>query len=106
MDKTIGGGLRPGELLLIGRKGAEFFRRRPVNIRSQAINVFQALSPETARELGELSIDELSQISITSVSKRPEALSQFRQLYSIQYPTMGATPGSVISRVAASCGGG
>ncbi|HEY8572547.1 TonB-dependent receptor plug domain-containing protein [Phenylobacterium sp.] len=29
-----------------------------------------------ARELGELSIDELSQISITSVSKRPEALSR------------------------------
>ncbi|WP_374468748.1 TonB-dependent receptor plug domain-containing protein [Phenylobacterium sp.] len=29
----------------------------------------------TARALGELSIDELSQISITSVSKRPEAIS-------------------------------
>jgi iron complex outermembrane receptor protein len=36
---------------------------------------FQLAAAPTARALGELSIDELSQISVTSVSKRPEALS-------------------------------
>lgn len=36
---------------------------------------FEVAAAPTARALGELSIDELSQISVTSVSKRPEAIS-------------------------------
>src|SRR5690606_6291826 len=35
---------------------------------------------------------------LTDAAYRPEALSQFRQLYGIQYPTLDATPGSVLSR--------
>lgn len=36
---------------------------------------FEVAAAPTARALGELTIDELSEISITSVSKRPEAIS-------------------------------
>lgn len=43
---------------------------------ARAEGVTEIAAQATARELGELSIDELSQISITSVSRRPEALSQ------------------------------
>ena len=35
---------------------------------------------------------------ITDAAFRPEAISQFRQLYAISYPTMGATPAAVIAR--------
>lgn len=43
---------------------------------AQAQSAPEAASAAAARELGELSIDELAQISVTSVSKRPETLSQ------------------------------
>jgi F-type H+-transporting ATPase subunit gamma len=46
------------ELLTIGKKGADFFKRRPVTIRHQAINVFQALSPEHAREIATMISDD------------------------------------------------
>ena len=39
------------ELLPIGRKGNDFFKRRTTPIRRQATQVFQALSLETAREI-------------------------------------------------------
>lgn len=42
---------------------------------AHAEGVADADAQATARELGDLSIDELSQISVTSVSKRPESLS-------------------------------
>ena len=39
------------QLIPIGRKANDFFRRRPVTIRHQAVNIFQALKPEHAAEL-------------------------------------------------------
>ncbi|HEY8614595.1 TonB-dependent receptor plug domain-containing protein [Phenylobacterium sp.] len=42
---------------------------------ARAQDSFQLASAPAAQALGELSIDELSEISITSVSKRPEAIS-------------------------------
>jgi F-type H+-transporting ATPase subunit gamma len=39
------------ELLPIGRKANDFFRRRPIPIRREATHVFQALTLETAREI-------------------------------------------------------
>lgn len=41
------------QLLPIGRKANDFFKRRPVPIRRQAANVFQALSLDTAREIAQ-----------------------------------------------------
>ena len=41
------------ELLPIGRKGNDFFRRRTIPIRRQATGIFQALSLDTAREIAE-----------------------------------------------------
>jgi F-type H+-transporting ATPase subunit gamma len=39
------------EILPLGRKGNDFFRRRPIPLRKQAAHVFQALSLGTAREI-------------------------------------------------------
>jgi F-type H+-transporting ATPase subunit gamma len=39
------------ELLPIGRKGNDYFKRRPIPIRRQATQIFTALSLDTAREL-------------------------------------------------------
>jgi len=41
------------ELLPIGRKANDFFRRRTIPIRREATHVFQALSLETAREIAQ-----------------------------------------------------
>lgn len=41
------------ELLPIGRKAIEFFRRRPVTVRRQGAQVYQALSLDTAREIAQ-----------------------------------------------------
>jgi len=41
------------ELLPIGRKAIEFFRRRPVTVRRQGAHVYQALSLDTAREIAQ-----------------------------------------------------
>jgi F-type H+-transporting ATPase subunit gamma len=41
------------ELLPIGRKAIEFFKRRPTPIRRQGAQVYQALSLETAREIAQ-----------------------------------------------------
>ena len=46
------------KLLPIGRKGNDFFRRRTIPIRHQAVNIFQALSPETAKKITTLIIDD------------------------------------------------
>jgi F-type H+-transporting ATPase subunit gamma len=46
------------ELLPIGRKAIEFFRRRTVPIRRQGAQVYQALSLDTAREIAQALIDD------------------------------------------------
>jgi len=49
------------EVLPIGRKAADFFKRRALTIRKSEINMLQALSLETARELaGSISEDFIS----------------------------------------------
>ena len=46
------------ELLPLGRKGNDFFKRRTTPIRRQATQVFQALSLETAREIATVITEE------------------------------------------------
>ena len=46
------------ELLPIGRKANEFFRRRTIPIRREATQVFQALSLETAQAISKTIIDD------------------------------------------------
>ena len=45
-------------LLPIGRKAFDFFKRRPLPIRRQATQVYQALSLETAREIAQMLSDD------------------------------------------------
>lgn len=42
----------------IGKKSVDFFRRRAFEIRHQASGIFQALSPDTARDIAQVVIDE------------------------------------------------
>jgi F-type H+-transporting ATPase subunit gamma len=46
------------QLLPIGRKGNDFFKRRTIPIRRHATGVFQALSPDTAREIAQSIVDD------------------------------------------------
>src|SRR5437762_2456414 len=46
------------ELLPIGRKANDFFRRRTIPIRREATQVFQALSLETAQEIAKTCVDD------------------------------------------------
>jgi F-type H+-transporting ATPase subunit gamma len=46
------------ELLPIGRKAIDFFRRRTIPVRRQGAHVYQALSLDTARELAQGIIDD------------------------------------------------
>ena len=46
------------ELLPIGRKGNDFFKRRTIPIRRQATGVFQALSLETAQDLARSAVED------------------------------------------------
>jgi F-type H+-transporting ATPase subunit gamma len=55
------------QLIPIGRKGNEFFRRRDIPIRYQAVNIFQALSPETAREIAKLVVDDYVEEKVDAV---------------------------------------
>lgn len=54
-------------ILPVGRKGNDFFRRRDMNIRTQAVNVFQALSLDTARELAATIISDYREEKIDAV---------------------------------------
>jgi F-type H+-transporting ATPase subunit gamma len=45
-------------LIPIGRKGNDYFRRRAVEIRYQSVGVFQALSPDTARDIATVIMDQ------------------------------------------------
>lgn len=60
-------GWQTTQLLPIGRKATEFFRKREVEIRFQAINVFQALSMDTAREIAKILIDDYAEEKIDAV---------------------------------------
>ena len=42
----------------IGKKSVDFFRRRAFEIRHQALGIFQALSPDAARDIAQVVIDE------------------------------------------------
>ena len=55
------------ELLPIGRKGNDFFKRRTTPIRRQATQVFQALSLETAREIATTITEEFVSGEIDAV---------------------------------------
>ena len=55
------------QLIPIGRKGADFFKRRDIPIRHQAVNVFQALAPETAKALAKLIVDDYVEEKIDAV---------------------------------------
>ncbi len=46
------------QLIPIGRKANDFFKRRAIPIRHQAVNIFQALSPEHGRELAKIITDD------------------------------------------------
>jgi len=55
------------QLLPIGKKGNDFFRRRDIPIRYQAINVFQALSPDTASDVARVIIDDYATEKVDAV---------------------------------------
>jgi len=55
------------ELLPIGRKAIEFFRRRPTPIRRQAAQVFQALSLDVAHDIAKTCIDDFVSGDIDAV---------------------------------------
>lgn len=54
-------------LIPIGKKGNDFFRRRPFDIRYDAVGVFQALSPDTARDIATVLIDEYTSERVDAV---------------------------------------
>ena len=51
----------------IGRKANEFFRRRSIPVRHQAVNVFQALSLETAGSISKMAVDDFIEDQIDAV---------------------------------------
>jgi F-type H+-transporting ATPase subunit gamma len=55
------------QLLPIGRKALDYFRRRPIPIRSEATQVFQALSLGTAREIARELIEDFVEDKIDAV---------------------------------------
>jgi F-type H+-transporting ATPase subunit gamma len=55
------------QLIPIGRKGNDTFRRRSQPVRYQAINIFQALSPEVARDIANIIIDDFASERVDAV---------------------------------------
>ncbi|HVR42952.1 MAG TPA: ATP synthase F1 subunit gamma [Thermoanaerobaculia bacterium] len=55
------------QLLPIGRKANDFFRRRQMAIRFHAVQVFQALSMETAKEIAQVIIDDYAAEKVDAV---------------------------------------
>jgi len=55
------------QLLPIGRKANEFFKRRSIPIRRQATGIFQALSLQTAQEIAKALIDDFVSGEIDAV---------------------------------------
>jgi F-type H+-transporting ATPase subunit gamma len=54
-------------LIPIGRKANDFFRRRQIEIRHQAVNIFQALRPEHAQEIAAIISDDFVNGKIDAV---------------------------------------
>jgi len=46
------------ELITIGRKSSDFFRRRNLPVRHQAVNIFHTLTPDHAREIADIIIED------------------------------------------------
>jgi F-type H+-transporting ATPase subunit gamma len=61
------GNWQDASILPVGRKGNDFFRRREMNIRTQAVNVFQTLSLDTARQLAATIISDYREEKIDAV---------------------------------------
>jgi F-type H+-transporting ATPase subunit gamma len=61
------GNWEDASILPVGRKGNDFFRRRDMNIRTQAVNVFQTLSLDTARQLAATIIADYREEKIDAV---------------------------------------
>ena len=55
------------QLLPIGRKANDYFRRRTIPIRYHALNVFQALSEAKAKEIAKLVVDDYVEEKIDAV---------------------------------------
>ncbi|MGH9457528.1 MAG: ATP synthase F1 subunit gamma [Thermoanaerobaculia bacterium] len=55
------------QMLPVGRKANDFLRKRAVPIRFQAVNIFQALSMDTAREIANVIIDDYANEKIDAV---------------------------------------
>ncbi len=55
------------QLIPVGRKANDYFRRRTIPIRYQALNVFQALSEEKAKEIAKLVVDDYVEEKIDAV---------------------------------------
>ena len=52
---------------LIGRKGRDFFRRRGFDVRYESVGIFQRLSFNDAKEIGNVAIDEFTSGNASSV---------------------------------------
>jgi F-type H+-transporting ATPase subunit gamma len=55
------------KLLPIGRKGNDFFRRRSIPIRAEAVQIFQALTLEKAREIAGILIKDFIEKEVDAV---------------------------------------
>ncbi len=55
------------QLLPIGRKAIDYFRRRPIPIRREATQVFQALSMQTAQEIARTLIEDFVSEKVDAV---------------------------------------
>jgi F-type H+-transporting ATPase subunit gamma len=55
------------QLIPIGRKANDYFKRRTIPIRHQAVNIFQALTPEHGRELATIITDDFVSGKIDAV---------------------------------------
>lgn len=55
------------QLMPIGRKAVEFFKRRTIPIRHQALGVFQALTPAVSQELSKIIVDDYVEEKIDAV---------------------------------------
>ena len=55
------------ELVLLGKKGADFFRRRDIPVRHAETNLFQALSVSHARAVADLIIDDYANEKVDAV---------------------------------------
>jgi F-type H+-transporting ATPase subunit gamma len=58
---------RPVALALIGRKGRDFFRRRGLEVRHEAVGIFQRLSFDHAAEIANVAIEEFTSSRVSSV---------------------------------------